>query len=115
MDIKRSPFGERLFRARKARGFSQQELGAKASLSKRMVSRYEGDFTGPPMDTLTRLAQALNVTVSYLLGESTVKAIEPEVPPSLRKHVEKLKKLPPKDQKAAIRMIDALAAQNNFK
>jgi hypothetical protein len=42
-----------------------------------------------------------------------LKTIEPEVPPSLRRHVEKLKKLPPKDQKAAIRMIDALAAQND--
>jgi hypothetical protein len=50
--------------------------------------------------------------VSFLLGESILKNIEPNVPPSLRKHMEKLKNLPAKDQKAAIRMIDALAAQN---
>jgi transcriptional regulator with XRE-family HTH domain len=111
-DIKRSPFGERLFRARKARGFSQQELGAKAFLSKRMVSRYEGDFAGPPMDTLTRLAQALNVTVSYLLGESTLKVIKDDVKPNLRKHINTLQELPPKEQKTILNMIEIAAAKN---
>jgi len=113
-DIKRSPFGERLSQARKARGLSQQELGAKAGLSKRMVSRYEGDFTGPPMETLTRLARALNVTVSYLLGESTQKAIKDDVKPNLRKHINTLQELPPKEQKTILNMIEIAAAKNKM-
>jgi transcriptional regulator with XRE-family HTH domain len=112
-DVKRSAFGSRLFAARKVRGMTQQELADKMGVTKRMVANYESDSEGPVVERLTAIAQALNVTVSYLLGESTLKIIEPEVPPSLRKHVEKLRKLPPKDQKAAIRMIDALAAQND--
>ncbi len=111
-DVKRSAFGSRLFAARKTRGMTQQELADKLRITKRMVANYESDSEGPVVERLSAIAQALNVTVSYLLGESTLKNIEPEVPPLLRKHVEKLKKLPPKDQKAAIRMIDALAAQN---
>ena len=98
---------------RDALRMTQQELADKMGVTKRMVANYESDSEGPVVERLTAIAQALNVTVSYLLGESTLKTIEPEVPPSLRKHVEKLRKLPPKDQKAAIRMIDALAAQND--
>jgi transcriptional regulator with XRE-family HTH domain len=113
-DVKRSLFGERLFRARKARSLSQQELGAAAGLSKRMVSRYEGDFSGPPMDTLARIAQALDVTVSYLLGESTQKIIKDDISPNLRKHVNTLKKLPPKEQKTILNMIEIAAAKNNI-
>ena len=112
-DVKRSAFGLRLFNARKARGITQQELANKIGITKRMIANYEGTSEGPTVERLTELAQALGVTVSYLLGESTQKNIEPEVPPTLRKHIDKLKSLPHKDQKTAIRMIDALAAQNN--
>lgn len=111
-DVKRSPFGQRLFTARKARGITQQELADQLEITKRMVANYEGDSEGPAVERLTAIAKALNVTVSYLLGESTQKNMEPEVPATLRKHVEKLKRLPLKDQKTAIRMIEALAAQN---
>ncbi len=111
-DVERSAFGLRLFNARKARGITQQELANKIGITKRMIANYEGTSEGPTVERLTELAQALGVTVSYLLGESTQKNIEPEVPPTLRKHIDKLKSLPPKDQKTAIRMIDALAAQN---
>jgi transcriptional regulator with XRE-family HTH domain len=114
-DVKRSDFGHRLFNARKSRGMTQQELAGKLGITKRMVANYEGDSEGPSVERLTAIAKALNITVSYLLGESTLKTIEPEVPSPLRKHVEKLKNLPVKDQKAAIRMIDALAAQNGLK
>ena len=112
-DVKRTVIGLRLFNARKARGITQQELADKIGMTKRMIANYEGTSEGPTVERLSELAHALGVTVSYLLGESTQKNIEPEIPPALRKHVDKLKNLSPKDQKAAIRMIDALAAQNS--
>jgi transcriptional regulator with XRE-family HTH domain len=111
-DVKRSPFGKRLFSTRKARGISQAELGEKIGLSKRMVSFYEGDTQGPPVDVVIKMAAVLNVTTSYLLGESPMKIIKDEMTPSIRKHVDTLQKLPPKDQKAVMRMIEGLAVQN---
>lgn len=111
-DVKRSPFGQRLFSTRKARGFSQAELGEMVGLSKRMVSFYEGDTQGPPVDIVVKIAKALNVTTSYLLGESPMKTIKDEMTPSIRKHVDTLQKLPQKDQKAVMRMIEGLAVQN---
>jgi transcriptional regulator with XRE-family HTH domain len=110
-DVERSAFGQRLFNARKARGVTQQELAGKIGITKRMVANYEGDSEGPAVERLTAIAQALNVTVSYLLGESTQKSTEPEVPATLRKHVEKLKNLPPKEQKTIFHMIE-LATRN---
>ena len=114
-EVRRSPFGERLSKVRKARGLTQKQFAERIGVTKRVIAFYEGDHAGPTPELLQKMAAGLRVTVSYLLGESTQKIIEPEVPAALRKHVDKLKNLPPKDQKAAVRMIDALAAQNGHR
>jgi len=114
-DVKRSSFGERLYRARKARGLSQTELGKRVGLSKRMVSRYEGTYPGPPLEKLEEFAKALNVTVSYLLGESVQKKMEEDIKPVHRKLIESLQTLPLSKQKYIIEMVEALAAKENKK
>jgi transcriptional regulator with XRE-family HTH domain len=111
-DVKRSAFGERLYRARKAKGLSQEELGQKVGLSKRMISRYEGTYPGPSLEILEDIAKALNVTASYLLGESVFKKIEDDIKPLYRQHIENLQKLPPSKQKHAIEMVEAWASKN---
>ena len=111
-EIKRSEFGTRLFRARKARSLTQTELGKKIGVTKRVIAFYEGDNAGPSIDLLKKIAAALNVTTSYLVGESPQKIIKDDIRPSLKKHIEKLQKLPPKDQKSIITMIDALELKN---
>ncbi len=113
-DVVRSSIGQRIFTTRKARGLTQQQLADSLGITKRMVAHYESMSEGLSIERVTAIARALSVTASYLLGESTLKAIQPEVPPALRKPVDQLKKLPPKDQKSAIRMIEALAAQNGI-
>lgn len=111
-DVKRSAFGERLFRTRKARNLSQTELGRMVNLSKRMISHYEGNAPeGPPLTTLNKIADALNVTVSYLLGESTLKTIKEDVKPSLQKHLKIIQELDPKDQKKVFEYIELLASK----
>ena len=107
-DIKRSEFGERLFKARKARGLTQQQLADKLGITRRMIAYYESDTEGPTIKGLQQIAKVLNVTASYLLGESTQKRIEVDIPIQLRKHVDKFKNLPDKDQKIISVMIDSL-------
>ena len=110
--VKRSAFGVRLFTTRKSRGLSQMELGEKIGLSKRMISYYEGDTPGPPVEILKKIADALNVTTSYLMLESPLKTLkEDDVTPTVRKHLEALKKLPAKEQKTIFHMIE-LASKN---
>ncbi|MBN1981173.1 MAG: helix-turn-helix transcriptional regulator [Chitinivibrionales bacterium] len=108
-----SDFGQRLFRTRKSRGLSQTELGKRVGLSKRMISHYEGNAQeGPPLTTLSNIADALGVTVSYLLGESTQKALKSEVSPHLLKHVRVLEQLSHKEQKTILNMIEIAASKN---
>ncbi len=60
--------GRRLKRLRERRGFTQQELAEKAEMDYKHLQSLEG--TSPPnitIDSLERLAKALNVPVSDLL------------------------------------------------
>ena len=114
-DVKRSPFGARLFTARKARNYTQQELADLLGVTKRTIAYYESNTEGPTIGVLAEIAEALNVTASYLIGESTQKSIELDVPTHLKKPVDQLKVLPPKDQKNVIRTIEALTTENFLK
>jgi transcriptional regulator with XRE-family HTH domain len=112
-DVKRTEFGSRLFEIRRARGISQKELGEKVELSLRMVSYYERDVNGPPVAVLKKIATALNISASYLLGESPLKTtVKDEIDPALKNPVETLQRLPRKQQRTAINMIEALAAKS---
>lgn len=77
-----------------------------------MIAHYESDSGDPTIETLHKLAQALEVTVSYLTGESPLKAIKERISPKVRRHLETFQKLPVKDQHTIIRMVEGLAAQN---
>jgi transcriptional regulator with XRE-family HTH domain len=114
-DVKRSLFGARLFTARKARNYTQQELADLLGVTKRTIAYYESDTEGPTISVLMEIAKALNVTASYLIGESTQKSIELDVPNHLKKPVDQLKELPPKDQKNVVRTIEALTTENTLK
>ena len=114
-DVQRSLFGARLFAARKARGCTQQELADALGVTKRTIAYYEGNTDGPTIRMLLKIAQVLNVTASYLLGESTQKSIELDIPNNLKRPVTQLKQLPPKDQKTIIRTIEAMVAHNTLK
>lgn len=59
-------FGEKLTEIRKERGLSQQELGKKSNINKRIISRYETDKTIPSIDAAKKLAAALQVSLDYL-------------------------------------------------
>jgi transcriptional regulator with XRE-family HTH domain len=111
--VSRSEFGKRLFAIRRARGISQKDLGEKVDISLRMISYYERDANGPPVVVLKKIAVALNVSVSYLLGESPLKTtVKNEIDTVLKKPIETLRNLPKKQLRTAITMIEALAAKN---
>ena len=61
--------GERLRTARKERGFSQRELADRAGISTDMISRIERDDRGLSLPTMYKLADALGMDPSRLLGK----------------------------------------------
>lgn len=61
-------FGERLKRVRKGR-YNQEELASLIGVHTNTISRWENGSRSPDADTLQKLAQALDTTTAYLLGE----------------------------------------------
>jgi transcriptional regulator with XRE-family HTH domain len=62
-------FGTRLRESRLAAGLSQSELEDLSGIPKARLSRYENGHVEPSIQTLNRLARALNVSEASLLGD----------------------------------------------
>ena len=61
-DIKQR-VGQKIKEARKAKGLTQEELGAKLGIDKPTVSKYENGKINPSLEVLSRIAQELELTL----------------------------------------------------
>lgn len=61
-------FSENLKVLRKQKGFSQEELATRLHVVRQTISKWEKNLSVPDADTLIRLAEILEVSVSELLG-----------------------------------------------
>ena len=62
-------FGEKIKKARLALNLSQSEVAEKTGISERSLYTYEQTGTMPRSGNILKLAEALNVSVGYLLDE----------------------------------------------
>lgn len=66
-----SIFGKRLKLTRLVRGLTQEDLASKSEVSSAMISHFEtGERQTASADNLVKLAEALDISVDYLLGRS---------------------------------------------
>lgn len=63
--------GETLKRLRKDRGWTQEELAAKLSVSRQALSKWEVGASVPDLDTVLQLCRVFGVTPNDLLTEKT--------------------------------------------
>lgn len=61
-------FSENLKTLRKQKGFSQEEFASRLHVVRQTISKWEKNLSVPDADTLIRLAEILEVSVSELLG-----------------------------------------------
>ena len=61
-------FGENFKTPPKQKGFSQEELATRLHVVRQTISKWEKNLSVPDADTLIRLAEILEVSVSELLG-----------------------------------------------
>ncbi|KDE46316.1 XRE family transcriptional regulator [Geobacillus sp. CAMR12739] len=73
-------FPQRLRMLRKAKGLTQEELGRKVNVTKVSISGYESGNRTPDMDTLKALADALDVSIDYLLGRDNTQPTDTKLP-----------------------------------
>ena len=64
-------FGEKLLHARLVLNLSQKELAEKAGITERSVYNYEQTSTYPNQSIINKLAEALNITVTYLMDDES--------------------------------------------
>jgi transcriptional regulator with XRE-family HTH domain len=100
-------FGARLAQLRKARGLTQSELGEAVGASKRVVAYYEADSAQPPGALLVELARVLRVSADELLGIRIIKQKTSPKTARLLKRLQRVERLPPADQRAVLKLVDA--------
>ena len=66
--ISADSFGERLCTMRGLRGWSAKDLARRVDMPTKVIVHYEDGFVSPSLDSLHRLAIALEVSTDYLLG-----------------------------------------------
>lgn len=101
-------FGKRLAELRKTRGLTQEVLGQKIGVSKRVIAYYEGETKFPPAHLIIPLSKTLHASTDELLGVKQIKELHNPEHAALWRKLKKIELLPKKDQKALLHYLDAL-------
>ncbi|MHA7060249.1 helix-turn-helix domain-containing protein [Aquimarina sp. M1] len=96
-------FGDRITLVRKQKKISQSELGKLANVSGDIVGKYERNEMKPSIETARRLANALNVTLDYLVGDSDTTVFDKDI----TKRIEDIIDMGSEDKNALFKIIDA--------
>lgn len=95
--------GEHITALRKKNKLSQQELGKMAGTSGDLVGRYERDEVKPSIEVVIKLADALGVSLDFLVGKT-----ELELDNEALKRLEQISKLPKEERLQIFNVVDAL-------
>ncbi|MDZ4808205.1 MAG: helix-turn-helix transcriptional regulator [Bacteroidota bacterium] len=108
-------FADRLKQLRKKKDLSQQELANQVGVHFTQISRYErGDFK-PNSDAVTKIAQALNTTVDYLMTGSTSDAANNAgLDKEIISRFKEIQDFKTPEKKTALFLLDALIAKNKL-
>jgi putative transcriptional regulator len=100
---------EQIRKIRRQKGLSQVEFGDRIGVSQQVITNYERGIREPDLETMLKIAGALEVSIETLVGEKPVKQDE-QTSRALQKRFEQIKKLTPEKQKAFITFVDAIAS-----
>jgi transcriptional regulator with XRE-family HTH domain len=101
-------FGARLTALRQAKGMTQVELGDAVGVSNRVIAYYEADGAQPPGAMLVDLARALKTSTDELLGLRPLTEKTSPKTARLLKRLQRIEELPPADQRAVLKLVDAM-------
>jgi len=104
-----SAFGKRLTEVRKLKKLSQDDIGKKVGVHGAVIGRYERDEVKPSIEMAKDLAQALEVSLDYLVGSTDV-LLEKTV---LDKILD-IQKLKPQEKDHVFALLDAFLKQTKI-
>ena len=106
-----SDFGRRLAAIRLERGLTQIELAEAIGSNQRLLSYYENVADHPPAAVIAELARVLKVSADELLGLKPLRLDRRKEDPEARrlwKKFQQVMRLPEKDRRAVIRLVNSL-------
>ena len=101
-------FGKKLRAGRDAKGFSQAELARQIKSHHSIVGKYERDEMVPSIQVAKTLAELLDTTVGYLLGEA--RQSDTFKDPAMLRRLNEITNLPDTDKEHILYTIDHLLA-----
>jgi len=93
--------GDNMMLLRKKKGLSQAELGKKIGTSGDVIGRYERKDITPSIEAVAKIADALEVSVDYLIGKTKM-----EVDADAMRRLEDISALSEENKKFVLNMID---------
>lgn len=106
-------FGKKVANLRKGKKLSQTDVANQLKTSISVISRYERDEMTPSIDTAKKLANILNTTVGYLLGETEQENVFKS--PAMLQRFNDIEEMNEEDQKHVLFTLDALIQKVKIK
>lgn len=108
----RTPFGQRLHTLREQAGLSQQQLAERLGLTQRAYAHWERNPVALRPDQLLGLAEALNVSVEYLVGSNGTKKRGTGPTGKMKQLFEAASQLPRSQQQKLAAVLEAFVNQH---
>jgi transcriptional regulator with XRE-family HTH domain len=106
MNDNMTSFGKKLRDCREDKGLSQSELARLMNTNHSIIGKYERDEVKPTIDVVRKMAELLNTTVGFLLGESDDMYLLKD--PSMLKRLNDINQLAERDKEHILYTIDGL-------
>ncbi|NQY11218.1 MAG: helix-turn-helix transcriptional regulator [Flavobacteriales bacterium] len=106
-------FGNKLSECRKAKGLSQKELAKLLNTSHSVIGKYEREEMTPSIEAAVKLANLLDTTVGYLLGENKDANLFKD--PAMLKRLQDIDNLSKDDKSGVLYSLDNLLKAAKFK
>lgn len=94
--------GEHIILLRKQKDLSQADLGRTVGTSGDIIGRYERDEVKPSIEVVIKIADALEVSIDYLVGKTTL-----ELDKTTLKRIQEIQRLPDPDKTHLFALMDA--------
>lgn len=106
-------FARRLKEARTARGYTQVRLSQMCGLPSNATAKYETEVIIPSIETLKKLAEALEVSADYFVfDQAKMEGVPKIADPALYERYFVLESLTEHEREAALFLLDSLVARH---
>lgn len=97
-------FGNKIVELRKKKGLNRDDLGNAVGTSGAMIGKYERDEMTPSVEMAKKIADALDVSLDYLVGSSSVLVKDKK----MAYRLELLDKISEEDRQTILKVMDSL-------